>query len=117
MDLEVMDYPPDGTLDELSGTCGGDEDGLRAKLVGLERVHDEDDNLATRATYEPVPIDDPYSSKELFFFDITNATSQEKHNINVSELAKGHALAFPGADNADVYLKGDEAQVAVYREF
>lgn len=116
MDSEVMDYPPDGSLEELSTTCGGDEDGLRAKLVKLERAHDEEDNTATRATYELVPLDDPYVSKELFFFDITNASPQEIHDIAVEQLAQGHAIAFPGADDADVYLNGNESQVAVYRE-
>ncbi|HAF12346.1 MAG TPA: hypothetical protein DHU55_05980 [Blastocatellia bacterium] len=116
MDPEVMDYPPDGTLEDLSTTCGGDEDGLRAKLVKLERAHDNEDNTATRATYEPVPIGDPYVSKELFFFDITDASPQEIHDIAVEQLAQGHALAFPGSDNADVYLNNSEAQVAVYRE-
>jgi hypothetical protein len=113
MDPEVMDYPPDGTLDDLSTSCGGDEDGLRAKLVKLERAHDNEDKTATRATYEPISLDDPYVSKELFFFDITNLTPQQIHDITVQQLAQKHSVLF---DKAEVYLNGAEALVAVYRQ-
>jgi hypothetical protein len=116
MDPEIMDYPSDGALDDLSTTCGGDEDGLRAKLIKLERVHDADGNTAIRATYQPVPTDKPYVSKELFFFDITEASASEIKDITIEQLAKGRAFAFPGADSAKVYLEGKEAVVAVYRE-
>ena len=116
MEAEIMDYPSNGTLDDLSTTCGGDEDGLRAKLIKLERAHDADGKTAIRATYQPVPLDKPYVSKELFFFDITDASASEIKDITVEELAKGHALAFPDADSAKVYLEGNEAAVAVYRE-
>lgn len=113
MEPEVIDYPPDGTLDDLSTTCGGDEDGLRAKLVQLERVHDKDDKTATRATYTPVPIDDPYVSKDLFFFDITKLTAQQVHDITVKQLALKRSVLF---DKAEVYLNDAEAVVAVYRQ-
>jgi hypothetical protein len=113
MEPEVMDYPADGTVDDLSTTCGGDEDGLRAKLVKLERAHDEDEKKATRATYEIVPIDDPYVSKELFFFDITKLTAKQIQDITVDQLAKKHSVLF---DKAEVYLDDAEAVVAVYRE-
>lgn len=116
MEPIVMDYPPTGTIDDLSTTCGGDEDGLRAKLVKLERAHNAQGDTATRATYQPVPLDQPYVSKELFFFDITEASAQEVNDITVEQLAKGRAFAFNGADSAQVYLESKEAVVAVYRE-
>lgn len=116
MDPEIIDYPPDGTVDDLSTTCSGDEDGFRAKLTGLRRVQDGAGNLAIRATYQPVPLNQPYTTKELFFFDITNASASQRHNLTVQQLAQGRALAFAGADNVEVYLGGEEAVVAVYRE-
>lgn len=115
MDPETMDYPPNGTVEDLSTTCGGDEDGLRAKLIKLERVHDGEGNTAIRATYQPVPLNQPYVSKDLFFFDITDASASEIKDITVKQLAQGRAFAFPGADKAEVYLEGKESLVAVYR--
>lgn len=116
MDPEIIDYGPDGTIDDLSTTCGGDEDGFRAKLVRLQRVEDGDGNTAIRATYQPVPVDERYVPKELFFFDITGSTASERQAIRVEQLALGRAVAFPGADSVEVYLEGDEAVVAIYRE-
>jgi hypothetical protein len=113
MDPEIMDYPPDGTLDDLSGTCGGDEDGLRGPLVRFARVQDAEGNKAIRATYVPIPLNQPYVKKELFFFDITTATPAQQHAIEVEQLQAGHAR-IPEAK--DVYLANTEAQVAVYRE-
>lgn len=113
MEPEVMDYPPDGTLDDLSGTCGGDEDGLRGPLVKLERVQDAQGKKATRATYMPIPLTQPYVKKQLFFFDITTATPAQQHDMDVQQLQQGHAR-IPEAK--DVYLNNQPAQVAVYRE-
>lgn len=115
MDPEIIDYPPDGTVDDLTNTTRGDEDGFRAKLVNLKRVHDAAGKKAIRATYQPVPLDKPYVSKDLFFFDITEASSDEIKDITLDQLKKGRAFAFEGADSANVYLKGKEAIVAVYR--
>ena len=100
---EIMNYPASGTLEDLSGTCGGDEDGFRGPLVKLERAENDAGEKATRATYEPIPFGQPYVKKKLFFVDLANPTPQP-----------------PGTDvvfeSADVYLNGSEAQVAVYRE-
>lgn len=115
MDLKTMDYPHNGTVDDLVTTCGGDEDGFRAKLIKLERVRDADGKTAIRATYQRVPFDKPYDSKELFFFDVTGKSAQEKKDLTVEQLAKGRALAFPGADGVEVFLGGEEAVVAIYR--
>lgn len=116
MEPKIVDYPSDGTLEDLSTTCGGDEDGFRAKLTNLKRVHDANGKTAIRATYQRVPLDEKYVSKELFFFDITHASSDEIKNITIEQLKKGRAFAFPDADSAQVYLGGKEAVVAIYRE-
>ena len=115
MEPKIKDLPADGTVDDLKTTCGGHEDGFRAKLARLQRGKDAAGVNGIRATYNRVPVDQPYVSKELFFFDITNASASERHNLNVEQLQQGHALAFPGADRVEVYLGGNEAVVAVYR--
>jgi hypothetical protein len=116
MPNEVMDYPPDGSVDDLSTTCNGDENGFGGPLVKLERAHDQNDNKATRATYAPVPVDQKWIKKELFFFDITNLTPAQIQDIATQQMQQGHALAqFPNSDNADLYLNNVESQVAVYR--
>lgn len=74
------------------------------------------DLFMQRATSnQPVPLDKPYVSKDLFFFDITDASSDEIKEITIEQLKKGRAFAFEGADSANVYLSGKEAIVAVYR--
>lgn len=100
---EIMNYPASGSLQQLSGTCGGDEDGFRARLVKLERAVNDAGEKATRATYEPVPPQDPYIKKTLFFVDLAHPTAQPP-NTNVVFAS------------ADVYLNGAEAKVAVYRQ-
>lgn len=116
MATKQVDLAATGTLDDLSITCGGHEDGFRAKLIKIERVQDADDNKGVRVTYERVPFDKPYVHKDLFFFDVTGASAGEIHDITVGQLAEGHALAFPDADKAEAYLEGNEAIVAVFRE-
>jgi hypothetical protein len=100
---EIMNYPASGSLHDLSTTCGGDEDGFRGPLVNLERAQNTGGEKATRATYEPLPPEQPYVKKTLFFVDLASPTPQP-----------------PGTDvvfaSADVYLNDAEAQVAVYRE-
>ena len=116
MATKVVDLAANGTLEDLSTTCGGHEDGFRAKLIKIERVQDADDNKGVRVTYERVPFDKPYVHKDLFFFDITGASASEVHDITVDQLSQGHALAFPDADKAEVYLEDEEAIVAIFRE-
>jgi hypothetical protein len=100
---EVMNYPASGSLQQLSSTCGGDEDGFRARLVKLERATNTEGEKATRATYEPVPLDQPYVKKTLFFVDKAHPTPQPPNTDEVFA-------------SADVYLNNAEAQVAVYRQ-
>ena len=114
-EIEPMDYPANGTVDDLTNTTRGDEDGLRGKLVRLQRVHNNAGEKAIRATYQIVPDDKPYVSKDLFFFDITDASADEIKEITEDQLEQGNAFAFPGADSANVYLNDKEAIVAVYR--
>jgi hypothetical protein len=96
-----MNYPSAGSLEQLSMTCGGDEDGFRGPLVNLERA-DVAGEKSTQATYEPLPFDQPYVKKQLFFVDLAHPTAQPPNTDVV--------LA-----SADVYLNNSEAQVAVYR--
>jgi len=100
---EIMNYPASGSLHDLSSTCGGDEDGFRGPLVKLERAENTEGEKATRATYEPVPPQQAYVKKKLFFVDLASPTPQPPGTDEVF-------------DNADVYLNGAEAQVAVYRQ-
>ena len=100
---EIMNYPASGTLQQLNSTCGGDEDGFRARLTKLERAVNTEGEKATRATYEPVPPDQPYVKKTLFFVDLAHPTAQPP-NTNVVFAS------------ADVYLNSAEAKVAVYRQ-
>ena len=116
MAFKEVDLAPNGTLDNLSTTCGGHEDGFRAKLVKMRRVQDEDDKKGIRVTYERVPFDEPYVHKDLFFVDVTDASASELHDITVDQLSQGHALAYPDADKAEVFLEEKEAVVAVFRE-
>ncbi|HBB97765.1 MAG TPA: hypothetical protein DC054_20485 [Blastocatellia bacterium] len=98
MSDKVQIYPPEGTLDQLSITCQGDEDVFRAKLTKLVRV-----DAGTQATYQPVPFEQPYVKKALTFVDLAHASPQP-----------------PGTDvlfqSAEVFLNSNPAQVAVYRE-
>ncbi|HEX6047598.1 MAG TPA: hypothetical protein VFZ22_24120 [Pyrinomonadaceae bacterium] len=116
METETNDYPDNGTLDDLSRTCIGDEKGFRGRLAGLERGQDDSGKNGIHATYNLVPDDQPFPKKKLFFFDITDSSADEVKDITVAELAKGHALAYPDADAAEVFLGGKEAIVAVFRE-
>ena len=116
MGTESIDYADNGTLEQLSETCHGDEIGFRGPLVRLERVQNAEGKKGIRATYNSLPFDQPFVRKALFFFDVTDASASEIHDITVSQLAEGHALAFPDADKAEVYLGGNEAVVAIYRE-
>lgn len=100
---ETMYYPSSGSLEDLASTCGGDEDGFRARLVGLERAENDDGEQATKATYEVIPPQQPYVKKELIFIDLADPEDQPANTDVVF-------------DNADVYLDGAEAQVAVYRD-
>jgi hypothetical protein len=108
-----MNYPASGSLQDLSSTCGGDEDGFRGPLTDLERGVNSKGEKATRATYEPILPQQPYHKKNLFFFDITNLTPKQIQDIKVTQLALKRSALF---DNANVYLNGAEAQVAVYRQ-
>ena len=116
MDTETNDYPDNGTLDNLSTTCAGDEKGFRGRLAALERGEDDAGKKGIHATYNLVPLDQPFPKKKLFFFDITDASAAEIKDITVEQLAAGHALAFPEADAAEVFLEGKEAVVAIFRE-
>lgn len=116
MATKVKDLPANGTLEDLTTTCGGHEDGFRAKLARLERGKDADGNNGIRATYNRVPLNEDYVSKELFFFDVTDLSAEERHDITVDQLSQGHVLAFATADRAEVFLEDEEAVVAVYRE-
>jgi hypothetical protein len=100
---EIMNYPAAGSLQQLNGTCGGDEDGFRGPLVKLERAQNTAGEKATRATYEPLSPQQPYVKKTLFFVDLAHPTAQPP-NTNVVFAS------------ANVYLNGAEAQVAVYRQ-
>jgi hypothetical protein len=71
--------------------------------VNLERGENAQGEKATRATYEPLPPQQAYVKKTLFFVDLASPTPQPP----------GTDIVF---DDADVYLNGAEAQVAVYRE-
>jgi hypothetical protein len=110
---EIMNYPASGSLHDLSSTCGGDEDGLRGPLTNLERGVNTQGEKATRATYEPIPPQQPYNKKNLFFFDITKLTPKQIQDITVQQLGLKRSVLF---DSANVYLNGAEAQVAVYRQ-
>jgi hypothetical protein len=116
MSTKTVDLGAKGTLDQVSTTCGGHEDGFRAKLIKLQRVKDADGQKGIRVTYDRVPFDKPYVHKDLFFFDITEASAAEVQEITVAELAKGHSLAFPEADKVEIFLEGKEAVVAIFRE-
>ena len=116
MDTEVIDYPANGTLDDLLTTCTGDEKGFRGRLANLERGHNAAGEKGIRATYNIVPLNQPFPKKKLFFFDITEASASERHDSTVDQLSQGHGLAFPTADDAEVFLEDEEAVVAVYRE-
>lgn len=109
---ETMNYPASGTLEDLSMTCGGDEDAFRGPLTSLSR-DDSSGTQVTRATYEPIPPQQPYNKKMLFFFDITNLAPEEVGALADQQAAQHHELLF---DNADVYLNNSEAQVAVYKD-
>jgi hypothetical protein len=98
-----MNYPAFGSLADLNRTCFGDEVGLRARLVSLERAQNSAGEKATRATFEIVPAEQPYARKNLTFVDLAKPSPQPP-NTSV-------AIA-----SADVYLNGAEAKVAVYRE-
>jgi hypothetical protein len=110
---ETMNYPASGTLADLSSTCGGDEDGFRGPLTKLARDVNSNGEKATRATYEPIPPQQPYKKKTLFFFDITSLTPKQIKEIGDEQVAQKHDVVFA---HADVYLNDAEAQVAVYRE-
>jgi hypothetical protein len=100
---KVKVYPADGSLGQLRDSCQADEDAFQARLTGLERVEAEDETKGTQTTYTRVPFSEVYVTKQLFFVDNSSPTPQP-----------------PGTDvvfeDADVYLNGEEAQVAVYRE-
>jgi hypothetical protein len=100
---EIMNYPASGSLHDLSSTCGGDEDGFRGPLTNLERGVNTQGQKATRATYEPIPAQQKYVKKTLFFSDLANPIAQPANTTVVFA-------------SADVYLNGAEAQVAVYRQ-
>ncbi|MFN2499832.1 MAG: hypothetical protein ABR557_12165 [Pyrinomonadaceae bacterium] len=110
---ETMNYPASGTLIDLSQTCGGDEDGFRGPLTNLTRNVNSSGEKTTTATYEPIPPQQPYKKKTLFFFDITELTGEQIEEIAAQQFAQNHVVVF---DNADVYLNDFEAQIAVYRE-
>lgn len=116
METETNDYPDNGTLDDLSRTCIGDEKGFRGRLAGLERGQDDAGKNGIHATYNLVPDDQPFPKKKLFFFDITNSSAAEIKDLTVKQLALKHPLAFPDADAAEVFLQEKEAVVAVFRE-
>ena len=116
MDPEIIDYPSNGTLDDLLTTCTGDEKGFRGRLANLQRGQNAEGENGIRATYNVVPIPTPFPKKRLFFFDITDASAEERHDITVDQLSQGHVLAFATADRAEVFLEDKEAVVAVYRE-
>src|SRR4051812_23920155 len=116
MDPEFNDYPANGTLEDLSRTCMGDEKGFRARLVGLERGEDPEGKKGIHATYDAVPFNKPFPKKKLFFFDITDATATEIKDITEDQLAQRHALAYGEADHAEVYLEDKEAVVMIFRE-
>ena len=110
---ETMNYPASGTLDDLSRTCGGDEDGFRGPLTDLTRNVNSSGEKMTTATYEPIPPQQPYTKKRMFFFDITELTNEQIKEIAEQQFAQNHVVVF---ESADVYLSDAEAQIAVYRE-
>ncbi|MFL6211346.1 MAG: hypothetical protein ACJ74W_21035 [Pyrinomonadaceae bacterium] len=112
MASEIIDYPANGTVDQLCLTCGGDEDVFRGPLTKLERGQDSTGKKGIRATYEPVPPDKPYNKKKLFAFDVTNATAQQQQQIDEQQMAQGHALV----SKFEVFLADKPATVAIYRE-
>jgi hypothetical protein len=109
---EFMDYPNNGTVDDLCSTCGGDEDVFRGPLTKLERVVDTKGNQGIRATYAPLPFTKKYAKKRLVMFDITNMSTKEQTELAKQQIAQGNAEAFKG----QVYLGGKPATVVVYRE-
>jgi hypothetical protein len=111
MDPEIIDYPINGTVDDLCRTCGGDEDVFRGPLTKLERVVDGAGKQAIRATFAPIPVTQKYVKKQLFIFDITNMSGQKQNELAQQQMAQGRAEAFRG----QVYLGGKAATVVVYR--
>lgn len=111
MELETIDYPIDGTVEQLCTTCGGDESVFKGPLVKLERVEDEEGTKAIRATYRRTPFPQPFNKKQLFIFDITNMSGQKQNELAQEQMAQGRAEAFRG----QVYLGGKPATVVVYR--
>ena len=112
MATKQVDYPADGTIDDLSQTCQADEDIFRARLKQITNVEAQNGTKGNRATYERIPFDQPYKKKKLSFQDITNATADQQRDIAEKEMQQGHAEAF----RADVFLKGKPAKIIVYRE-
>lgn len=112
MATEFMDYPDDGTLEDLGRTCGADEDICRGPLTKLERVEDESGKKGIRATYAPIPAGQKYVKRKLFIFDVTDLTPQQQVDLTARQVAKGNARIFEG----EVYLGGKPATVAVYRK-
>ena len=99
----VKVYPANGSLDQLRDSCQADEDAFQARLTGLERVEAQDETKGTQTTYTRVPFSEVYVTKQLTFVDLANPAPQPPGTDKVF-------------DNADVYLNGAEAQLAVYRE-
>jgi|ERR1041384_3880184 hypothetical protein len=108
-------YAADGTLDQLQTTCRGDEDAERARLAGFRRVQRTDGTKGTEATFAPVPNNQPFPTKEIFFFDVTSTTPDQERNIMTQQLQQGHALVVDKPAGA-VYLNNKEAAVWVFRE-
>jgi len=99
----VKVYPANGSLAQLRDSCQADEDAFQARLTGLERVDAEDETKGTQVTYTRVPFSEVYVTKQLTFVDNSSPAPQPPETDVVFE-------------DADVYLNGAEAQVAVYRE-
>lgn len=109
---ETIDYPINGTVDDLSSTCMSDEDVFRGPLTKLERVVDTKGTKGVRATYEPIPFTEKFVRRKLAMFDITGMSSQDQIQLTQQQIAKGFAEAFKGK----VFLGGKAATVIVYRQ-
>jgi hypothetical protein len=112
MELETIDYPIDGTVEQLCTTCGGHESLFNGPLVKLELVEDDNGKQAVRATYRRTPFPEEFIQKPIFIFNITNMSSQKQNELAQQQMAQGHAEAFRG----QVCLGGQPATVVVYRE-
>ena len=112
MATKEITYPANGKIDDLNQTCQSDEGTFRGRLIKLNQIEDDEGATGVKATYERIPMTQPFTVKKLSFRDITKATADEQRDIAEEEMAQGRAEAF----RAEVFLEDKPATIVVYRK-